>query len=249
MAFSFISITLRWDAISDNWLLSSETTSLENDATNPSNTSRNATNEGAIASATPEDIRDYNHRDCEFRNASWTLQSSGFNDRVDDPAREAPLALTRETLQQHNTINISAGGQTMDKSPFHEHHLKTISLGDAAADSSTSDGHNVHEGPYTCPRQRSKHCLSIALANMSHQSLDTDIGLSLSSVAHKNFPAYPTCIDEVDLYDHLPEPKFYDDSSATKPSFSESSAPGKVSCQVLDLQGTVYAGIGTQFSS
>jgi hypothetical protein len=202
-----------------------------------------------VASATPEDIRNNKNGDYIFPSASRTLQTSDFNDRADDPAREAPLALTRKTLQQHNTINISAGGQTMDKSPFHEHHLKPMFLGDAAADSSTSDGHNVHEGPYTYPRQRSKHYLSIALANMENQRFDADIGLSLSSVAHANLPAYPTCIDEVDLYDHLPEPKVYDDSSATKPPFSEASAPGKVSCQVLDLQGTVYAGIGTQFSS
>ena len=206
----------------------SETASLENDATTPFDASHDATSEGAIAYATPEDIRDDNHGEYQLPNATWTLQSFDFTDRVDEPAREAPRVLTHQALQQHNAKNIPADGKTMNKYPFNEHHMKPMSLGDTAAYASTLDGHiclKVHVEPYSYPRQHSKHHLSIALAKMDDQNFDADIGLLFSSVEYQGSYTYPTCINEVNLYDHLPEPEFYNDPSNTKPSFSESSAP------------------------
>jgi hypothetical protein len=238
--------------LSDNRLVSSETASLENDATNPSDASHNVTSEGVIAYATLEDIRDYNHGEYKFPNATWTLRSFDFTDRVDEPAREAPLALTQQALQQHNAKNIPADGKTMNKYPFDEHHMKPMSLGDTAAYASTLDGHvclKVHVEPYSYPRQHSKHHLSIALANMGDQNFDADIGLLFPPVEYQAFHTYPTRIDEVNLYDHLPEPEFDNDPSNSKPSFSESSAPEEVSSQVLNPWSNAYAGIGAQFSS
>jgi hypothetical protein len=238
--------------MSDNCLVPSETASLENDATTPSDASHDATSEGVVAYATPKDIRDDNHGEYKFPNATWTLQSFDFTDRVDEPAREAPLALTQQALQQHNAKNIPADGKTMNKHPFDEHHMKPISLGDTAAYASTLDGHvclKVHVEPYSYPRQHSKHHLSIALAKMDDQNFDADIGLLFPPVEYQGSHTYPTCINEVNLYDHLPEPEFYNDPPNTKSSFSESSAPEEVSFQVLNPWSNAYAGIGTQFSS
>jgi hypothetical protein len=226
------------------------TASLENDATTPSDTSHDATGEGVIAYATPEDIRDDNHGEYKFPNATWTLQSFDFTDRADEPGRGAPLALTQQALQQHNAKNIAADGKNMNKYPFDEHHMKSISLGDTAVCASTLDGHvclKVHVEPYSYPRQCSKHHLSIALAKMDDQNFDADIGLLFPPVEYQGFHTYPTCINEVNLYDHLPESEFYNDPSNNKPSFSKSSAPKEVSIQVLNPWSNAYAGIGTQF--
>lgn len=242
-AISYIFITLFWDAMSNNCLVSSETASLENDATAPSDASHDATSEEVTAYAAPEDIRAGNRGEYKFPNATWTLQSFDFTDRVDEPVREVPLALTQQTLQQHNAKNIPAVDKTMNKYPFDEHHMKPISLGDAAAHASTLDGRvclKVHVEPYSYPRQRSK---------MDDQNFDADIGLLFPRVEHQGFHTYPTCINEVNLYDHLPEAEFYNDPSNTKPPFSESSAPEEVTFQVLNPWSNAYAGIGTQFSS
>jgi hypothetical protein len=229
----------------------SETASLENDATTPFDASHHATREGAIAYATPKDLSDDNHGDYKFLNATWTLQSSDITDQVDEPASEAPLALTRQALQQHNAKNIPADGKTMNKYPFDVYNMKPISLGDTAAYASTLDGDvclKVHVEPYSYPRQHSKQHLSIALAQMDDQNFDADIGLLFPPVEYLGSYTYPTCINEVNLYDHLPEPEFYNDPSKTKPSFSKSSAPEDVSFQVLNPWSNAYAGIGTQFS-
>ena len=238
--------------MSDNFLVSSKTASLENDAITPSDISHDATSEGAIAYATPEDIGDDNHREYKFPNATWTLQSFDFTDRVDEPGRETPLALTQQALQQHNAKNIPADGKTMNKYPFDEHYMKPISLGDTAVYACTLDGHvclKVRMEPYSYPRQRSKHHISIAPAKIDDQNFDADIGLLFPPVEYQGFHTYPTCINEVNLYDHLPESEFYNDPSNAKPSFSKSSAPKEVSFQELNPRSNAYAGIGTQFSS
>ncbi|PMD43724.1 hypothetical protein L207DRAFT_580554 [Hyaloscypha variabilis F] len=247
----FLSVSLKFIKINHR-VKETETASLENDATNPSDASHDATSEGVIAYATLEDIRDYNYGEYKFPNATWTLRSSEFTDRVDEPAREAPLALTQQALQRHNAKNISADGKTMNKYHFDEHHMEPMSLGDTAAYASTLDGDvclKAHVEPYSYPRQHSKHHLSIALAKMDDQKFDADIGLLFPPVEYQGFYTYPTCINEVNLYDHVPEPEFYNDPSNTKPSFSESSAPEEVSFQVLNPWSDAYAGIGTQFSS
>jgi hypothetical protein len=229
----------------------SETASLENDATTPFDASHHATREGAIAYATPKDLSDDNHGDYKFLNATWTLQSFDFTDRVDEPACEASLTLTQQALQQHNAKNIPADGKTMNKYPFDEHHMQSISLGNTTAYASTLDGHaclKVHVEPYSYPRQHPKHHLAIALAKMDDQNFDADIGLLLPPVEYQGSYRYPTCINEVKLYDHLPGSEFYNDRANTKPSFSESSAPEEVSFQVLNPLSNAYAGIGTQFS-
>jgi hypothetical protein len=229
--------------------VSSETASLENDATNSSDASHG---EGWIAYATLEDTRDYNHGEYKVLNATWTLRSFDLTDRVDEPAREAPLALTQQALQQHNPKNIPADGKTVTEYPFDENHMKPMSLGDTAAYAYSLDGHaclKVHVEPYSYPRQHLNHHLSIALAKMDDQKFDADIELLFPPVDYQGFHTYPTCINEVNLYDHLPEPEFYKNSSNTKPSFSESSAPEEVSSQVLNPWSNAYAGIGAQFSS
>jgi hypothetical protein len=233
--------------MSDNCLVPSETASLEKDANPPSDASHNATSEGVIAYATPEDIRDDNHGEDKLPKATWTLQSSDITDQVEEPASEPPLALTRQALQQHNTNNIPADGKTINKYPFDVYNMKPISLGDTAAYASTLDGHvclKVHVEPYSYPRQHSKHRLAIALAKMDDQKFDADIGLLFSPVGYQGSYTYPTCIN---LYDHLPEPEFYNDPSNTKPSFSICSAPGEVLFQVYNPWSNAYAGIGTQF--
>lgn len=239
--------------MSDNCHVSSEIASLDNDATISFGASHDATREGVIAYATPENIKvDDHEKEVKVSNILWTLQSFESTDRVDEPTVQAPLALTRQALQHHNSKSIPADGKTMDKYPFGEHHLEPICLGDTAAYVSTLDGHTclkVHVEPYSYPRQDSKHHFSIALAKMDEQNLDADIGPLSSAVEYQSFHTYPTCIDEVHLYDHLPEPEPYHDLPNTNSSFSESSANDEGSFQVLDLWRIAYAGIGAQFST
>lgn len=234
----------------DNCLVSSETASFGNNATNPSDTSHNATSEGVIAYATSENMRDDNHGEYKFPNATWTLQSFDYPDRVDEPAREPPLALAQQALQQHNARNILVDGETINKYPFDENHMNLISLGDTAVYVSILDGHasrEVHAEPYSYPRQHPKHHLSIAPAKIDDRNIDADIELLFPPAKYQGFHPYPTCINDTNLYDHLPDPAFYNDPSNTKPPFSESSVPGEVLFQVLNPWSNAYAGIGTQF--
>lgn len=252
MYISFAFIGLCWGAISNNCFVFSETTSLEKDATTSSDPTHDATSEGVIAYATPEDIRDDNHGERKLPNATWTLQSFDFSDRVDEPALETLLALTEQALQQHNTKNISGDGKRMNKHPFDENHMKPTSLDDTAAYASTFDGHvclEVHAKPDSYPRQRSNHHFAIALAKIEDPNFDTDIGLLFPSVEYQGSYMYPTCINEVDLCHHLLESEFYNDPANTKPSFSEYPLPEEVSFEALNPWSNAYAGIGTQFWS
>ncbi|KAH6699727.1 hypothetical protein BKA61DRAFT_682082 [Leptodontidium sp. MPI-SDFR-AT-0119] len=233
---------------------SDETTSLENDTTTASDTNHDATSEGVIAHATREDNRHVNHGEYQLSNATWTSQSFESFDslgRVDEPGRQVPLALTQQVLQQHNTKNIPADGRATNKHLFNKHHMNPISLGDTVAYVSTLDEHVCPKGhvePYSYPRRWSKCQLSIALVKVDNQGFDADIGLPFPSVGYQEVHPYPTCINEVDLYDHSLESEFSNVPSNTKPSFFF-SAPTEASPQGLDQWGNTYTGIGTQFSS
>ncbi|PVH79715.1 hypothetical protein DL98DRAFT_655285 [Cadophora sp. DSE1049] len=233
---------------------SDETTSLENDATNPFDTSHDATHERVLAYTTSQDIGDDHRGEYKYPNATWTSQSfesCDSIDRVDDPGREASLALTKQALQQHNTKNMAADGKNMKKYPFDEHHMEPFFPGGTAAYAPDLDEHaylKEHVEPYSYPRQCSRHHHSIVLAKVDNQNLDADIGLPFHPVEYQEVHPYPTCINEVDLYDHLPESEFFNDPSNIKPS-TFSSGSKEVSFQVLDPWSNAYAGIGTQFSS
>ncbi|KAH7348791.1 hypothetical protein BKA65DRAFT_477175 [Rhexocercosporidium sp. MPI-PUGE-AT-0058] len=230
---------------------SDKTTSLENDTTTASDRSRDATSEGVIAYATREDNRHVNHGEYQLPNATWTSQSFESFDRVDEPGRQVPLALTQQALQQHNTKNITADGRTTNKHPFDKYHMDPISLDDTVVYASILDEHVCPKGhvePYSYPRRWSKCHLSIARVEVDNQSFDADIRLLFPSVGYQEVHPYPTCINEVDLYDHSLESEFSNVPSNTKPSFFF-SAPTEASPQGLDQWSNAYAGIGTQFSS
>ncbi|KAH9215471.1 hypothetical protein DL95DRAFT_408464 [Leptodontidium sp. 2 PMI_412] len=241
--------------MADNCLVSSdETTSLENDTTTASDTNHDATSEGVIAHATREDNRHVNHGEYQLSNATWTSQSFESFDslgRVDEPGRQVPLALTQQVLQQHNTKNIPADGRATNKHPFDNHHMNPISLDDTVVYASTLDEHVCPKGhvePYSYPRRWSNGHLSTALVKVDNQSFDADIRLPFPSAGYQEVHPYPTCINEVDLYDHSLESEFSNVPSNTKPSFFF-SAPTEASPQGLDQWSNAYAGIGTQFSS
>ncbi|KAH7397510.1 hypothetical protein BKA64DRAFT_708200 [Cadophora sp. MPI-SDFR-AT-0126] len=251
----------------------SETTSHENDATIPSDIGHDATGERLTANALPEDIQDDSHGEYQLLSATWMSQSFDLTGRVADSGHEAPLALTRGALQQHNIDNIPAVGRTTNTTTFHEHYMGQGFLDETAVYASALDKHALPKEqvePYSYPRQCSKHHLSIALVKVDDHTVNADVGLPsplLEDQHAHSYPAcinevdrydhlledqdvhpYPTAINEVDLYDHLPESKLYNNPSNTTSS-SSPSGPKEVSFQVLDLWSSEYAGIGTQFSS
>jgi len=227
----------------------SETASVENNTAAVPETSRNTISEVMIVSATPEDFEYDSHGEHKVSTFSSTLASSEITNERDDPAREAPLPLTHQALQQHNFKSISADGKAIKNLLFDKTHMGPVFLDDVATNAATLAGHNAPEEQYSYPHRGSKKHFSIALANMDVQIFGADIGHQVPSVGHQGVPRYPISINDVNLSDHLPESECRDDHSSTKSPFSETSAPEAVLIPVHNSDGDTYIGIVTQFSS